>query len=194
MSDLWLLRHGETAWTILGRHTGRTDLELTPLGRQQAMVLGRRLGARPFALVLTSPLLRAHETCRLAGHGEVALLEPDLQEWDYGAYEGRTTVEIRAERPGWTIWDGGVPGGETIDEVAARADRVIARAAAAGGDVALFAHGHLLRVLGARWIGLPGAAGGGLALDTTSVSVLGLERERRVIRHWNEVGHLEERP
>jgi probable phosphoglycerate mutase len=194
MSDLWLLRHGETAWTILGRHTGRTDLELTPLGRRQAMVLGRRLGARPFALVLTSPLLRAHETCRLAGHGEVALLEPDLQEWDYGAYEGRTTVEIRAERPGWTIWDGGVPGGETIDEVAARADRVIARAAAAGGDVALFAHGHLLRVLGARWIGLPGAAGGGLALDTTSVSVLGLERERRVIRHWNEVGHLEERP
>jgi probable phosphoglycerate mutase len=194
MSDLWLLRHGETAWTILGRHTGRTDLELTPLGRRQAMVLGRRLGARPFALVLTSPLLRAHETCRLAGHGEVALLEPDLQEWDYGAYEGRTTVEIRAERPGWTIWDGGVPGGETIDEVAARADRVIARAAAAGGDVALFAHGHLLRVLGARWIGLPGAAGGGLALDTTSVSVLGLERERRVIRHWNEVGHREERP
>jgi probable phosphoglycerate mutase len=194
MSDLWLLRHGETAWTVLGRHTGRTDLDLTPLGRQQATLLGRRLGARPFALVLTSPLLRAHETCRLAGHGDVALLEPDLQEWDYGAYEGRTTVEIRAERPGWTIWDGGVPGGETIDEVAARADRVIARAAAAGGDVALFAHGHLLRVLGARWIGLPGAAGGGLALDTTSVSVLGLERERRVIRHWNEVGHLEERP
>jgi probable phosphoglycerate mutase len=194
MPDLWLLRHGETAWTVLGRHTGRTDLELTPLGRQQAALLRRRLGARTFALVLTSPLLRAHETCRLAGYGEVALVEPDLQEWDYGAYEGRTTVEIRAERPGWTIWDGGVPGGETIDEVAARADRVIARAAAAGGDVALFAHGHLLRVLGARWIGLPGAAGGGLALDTTSVSVLGLERERRVIRHWNEVGHLEERP
>ncbi len=194
MSDLWLLRHGETAWTVLGRHTGRTDLELTPLGRQQAALLGRRLGARPFALVLTSPLLRARETCRLAGHGDVALLEPDLQEWDYGAYEGRTTAEIRAERPGWTIWDGGVPGGETIDEVAARADRVIARAAAAGGDVALFAHGHLLRVLGARWIGLPGAAGGGLALDTASVSVLGPERERRVIRHWNEVRHLEERP
>lgn len=194
MSDLWLLRHGETAWTVLGRHTGRTDLELTPLGRQQAVLLRRRLGARTFALVLTSPLLRAHETCRLAGYGEVALVEPDLQEWDYGAYEGRTTVEIRAERPGWTIWDGDVPGGETIDEVAARADRVIARAAAAGGDVALFAHGHLLRVLGARWIGLPGAAGGGLALDTTSVSVLGLERERRIIRHWNEVGHLEERP
>jgi probable phosphoglycerate mutase len=194
MPDLWLLRHGETAWTVLGRHTGRTDIELTPLGRQQAVLLRRRLGARPFALVLTSPLLRARETCRLAGHGDVALLEPDLQEWDYGAYEGRTTVEIRAERPGWTIWDGGVPGGETIDEVAARADRVIARAAAAGGDVALFAHGHLLRVLGARWIGLSGAAGGGLALDTTSVSVLGLERERRVIRHWNEVCHLEERP
>jgi probable phosphoglycerate mutase len=194
MPDLWLLRHGETAWSILGRHTGRTDVELTPLGRQQAALLGRRLGARPFALVLTSPLIRAHETCRLAGYGEVALLEPDLQEWDYGAYEGRTTAEIRAERPGWTLWDRGVPGGETIDEVAARADRVIARAAAAGGDVALFAHGHLLRVLGARWIGLPGSAGGGLALDTTSVSVLGLERERRVIRHWNDVRHLEERP
>jgi probable phosphoglycerate mutase len=194
MPDLWLLRHGETAWSILGRHTGRTDVELTPLGRQQAALLGRRLGARPFALVLTSPLIRAHETCRLAGYGEVALVEPDLQEWDYGAYEGRTTAEIRAERPGWTLWDRGVPGGETIDEVAARADRVIARAAAAGGDVALFAHGHLLRVLGARWIGLPGSAGGGLALDTTSVSVLGLERERRVIRHWNDVRHLEERP
>lgn len=194
MSDLWLLRHGETAWNVLGRHTGRTDVELTPLGRQQAALLARRLGARPFALVLTSPLIRAHETCRLAGYGEVALVEPDLQEWDYGAYEGRTTAEIRAERPGWTLWDRGVPGGETIDEVAARADRVIARAAAAGGDVALFAHGHLLRVLGARWIGLPGSAGGGLALDTTSVSVLGLERERRVIRHWNDVRHLEERP
>jgi probable phosphoglycerate mutase len=157
-------------------------------------MLGRRLGARPFALVLTSPLFRAHETCKLAGYSDAALLEPDLEEWDYGAYEGRTTAEIREERPGWTIWNGGVPEGETIDEVAERADRVIARAAGAGGDVALFAHGHLLRVLGARWIGLPGDAGGGLALDTTSVSVLGLERERRVIRRWNEVCHLEGTP
>ena len=194
MSDLWLLRHGETPWTVLGRHTGRTDLELTSRGRQQAALLGRRLGARPFALVLTSPLTRAHETCRLAGYGEAALTEPDLLEWDYGAYEGRTTAEIRAERPGWAIWEAGVPGGEAIEQVASRADRVIARAAAAEGDVALFAHGHLLRILAARWLGLAGGAGGALALDTTSVSVLGLERGRRVIRHWNEVCHLEGTP
>ena len=194
MSDLWLLRHGETPWTLLGRHTGRTDLELTSRGRQQAALLGRRLGARPFALVLTSPLTRAHETCRLAGYGEAAQTEPDLLEWDYGAYEGRTTAEIRAERPGWAIWEAGVPGGEAIEQVASRADRVIARAAAAEGDVALFAHGHLLRILAARWLGLAGGAGGALALDTTSVSVLGLERGRRVIRHWNEVCHLEGTP
>jgi len=194
MSDLWLLRHGETPWTVLGRHTGRTDLELTERGRRQAALLGRRLGNRPFALVLSSPLVRAHETCRLAGYGEAAAVEPDLQEWDYGAFEGRSTDQIRGERPGWNIWEAGVTGGETIEEVARRADRVIARASAADGDVALFAHGHLLRILAARWLGLPPSAGGSFALDTTSVSVLGIERERRVMRHWNEVCHLVEAP
>jgi probable phosphoglycerate mutase len=190
MSELWLLRHGETPWTLLGRHTGRTDLGLTDRGREEAAALGVRLAGRRFAVVLTSPLARARETCRLAGYGEVALVEPDLQEWDYGEYEGRTAAEIRAERPGWDIWEAGVSGGESIEQVAARADRVIGRATAAGGDVALFAHGHLLRILAARWLGLPGAVGGGLALDTSSVSVLGTERERRVIRRWNEGRHL----
>ena len=194
MPDLWLLRHGETPWTLLGRHTGRTDLELTERGRKQAALLGRRLAGRPFALVLTSPLVRAHETCRLSGYGNVALIERDLQEWDYGAYEGRTTPEIRVGDPTWTIWDGGVPGGERVEDVGERADRVIARAAVAAGDVALFAHGHLLRILAARWLGLPAGAGGALALDTTSVSVLGIERGRRLIRHWNEICHLEETP
>jgi len=188
---LWLLRHGETPWTILGRHTGRTDLALTPRGEQQAAALGSRLRRCRFDLVLTSPLLRAKETARLAGYGERAIAEPDLREWDYGGYEGKTTAEIRVEQPSWTIWEAGAPGSEAPSDVGRRADRVIARALAVEGDVALFAHGHLLRVLAARWLGLPPSAGGLLALDTASVSVLGLERERRVIRHWNEICHLE---
>jgi len=192
MPDLWLLRHGETSWSVTGQHTGRTDVALTARGRAQAAALGRRLAGRRFALVLTSPLARAHETCRLAGFGAVAVVDPDLQEWDYGAFEGRTAEEIRAEHPAWTIWDGGVPGGESIEAVAARADRVIARSVAEAGDVALFAHGHLLRVLTARWLGLPARAGALLALDTASISVLGAELERRLIRHWNEPCHLEE--
>jgi broad specificity phosphatase PhoE len=198
MSDatptLWLLRHGETAWTVLGRHTGRTDLPLTPRGEAEAVALGRRLHGRSFGLILTSPLVRASDTCRIAGYGATATRESDLQEWDYGIFEGKTTAEIRVGEPNWTIWEAGAPGGETPDEVAARADRVIARALAVDGDVALFAHGHLLRVLAARWVGLPPAAGGSLALDTASLSVLGLERERRVIRHWNEICHLGDGP
>ncbi len=189
---LWLLRHGETPWTILGRHTGRTDLALTPRGEEQAVALGRRLGGRPFGLILTSPLVRARDTCRLAGYGAIATPEPDLQEWDYGALEGKTTAGIRVEQPMWTLWEAGAPRGETPGDVAVRADRVIARALAADDDVALFAHGHLLRVLAARWLGLPPSAGGSLALDTASVSLLGMERERRVIRHWNEICHLED--
>lgn len=195
MSDttptLWLLRHGETPWTILGRHTGRTDLALTRRGEQEAAALSSRLGRHRFDLVLTSPLLRAKETSRLAGYGERAIAELDLQEWDYGAYEGRTTAEIRIEQPSWTIWEAGAPGGEAPSDVGRRADRVIARALAVDGDVALFAHGHMLRVLAARWLGLPPSAGGSLALDTASVSVLGFERERRVIRLWNEICHLQ---
>jgi probable phosphoglycerate mutase len=145
-------------------------------------------------MILTSPLVRASDTCRIAGYGATAAPEADLREWDYGTFEGKTTAEIRVREPNWTIWEAGAPGGETPDEVAARADRVIARARAVDGDVALFAHGHLLRVLAARWVGLPPASGGSLALDTASLSVLGLERERRVIRHWNEICHLGDGP
>lgn len=189
---LWLLRHGETPWTVAGRHTGRTDVPLTPRGERQALALAHRLADRSFTLVMTSPLARARDTCRLAGHGECAVVESDLQEWDYGAYEGKTTAEIRQFAPSWTVWTAGAPHGETPADVAVRADRVIARARSAGGHVALFAHGHLLRALAARWIGLPPGAGGALALDTASVSQLSLEHERPVISHWNEICHLVE--
>jgi broad specificity phosphatase PhoE len=183
--DIWIVRHGETDWSRMGRHTGRTDTPLTAAGVQEAMALRRRVGGRNFALVLSSPLSRAWETCRLAGYGDVARAEDDLREWDYGVYEGRTTAEIQRETPGWTIWDGEVPGGETAAEVGRRADRVIRRATESGGDVALFAHGHLLRVLAARWLGLGPTGGRLFALGTSSIGVLGYEREARVIRAWN---------
>lgn len=192
MSDLWLIRHGETEWAVSGRHTGLTNLTLTPRGVRQGELLAMRLRGKTFAQVFTSPLVRAAETCRIAGYGDQALTDPDLVEWDYGAYEGRTTAEIRREVPGWILWDAGAPGGESAEQVGARADRVIARCLEVGGDVALFAHGHLLRVLAARWLGLPPSAGRALSLHTTSVSILSLEREERVIRHWNEVCHLKE--
>ena len=180
-----LVRHGETEWSRDGRHTGRTDIPLTGEGRRQAGALGSRLAGCPFALVLTSPMSRARETCELAGQGGQVRVTDDLLEWDYGDYEGRRTSEIRAERPAWTLWRDGVPGGESPAEVGRRADRVIARARAAGGAVALFAHGHVLRVLAARWVGLPPAGGAHLALDTATVSVLGWERESPVIARWN---------
>lgn len=183
--EIWLIRHGETEWSLSGAHTGRTDIPLTAAGAQQAAGIKGYLAGRRFALVLTSPLQRARETCRLAGYGGAAQMEPDLREWDYGAYEGRTSAEIQKEAPGWTIWTGAVPEGETIQQVAARAGRVIGRAAAAGGDVALFAHGHLLRVLAACWLQVAPDAGRLLALDTASVSILGYERETRVITRWN---------
>ena len=185
-ATIWLVRHGETEWSLSGRHTGRTDVPLTATGRQQAEALGRRLDRRPFALVLTSPLLRARETCRLAGYGDAAVSTGDLVEWDYGRYEGRTTDEVRAERPGWSIFQNGVEGGETIDEVATRSRRVIERAAAVtGGDVLLFAHGHVLRVVAATWLGLPPDAGRLFALRTATLSILGYERETRVLSVWN---------
>ncbi len=184
-SQLWLIRHGETEWSLSGAHTGRTDLPLIAKGKERAAALGRYLAGTPFALVLTSPLQRARETCRIAGYGDAAQIEPNLSEWDYGTYEGRTTADIRAEVPDWDLWTMGVPGGETIDQVAARARLVIERASAAGGDAALFAHGHILRILTACWLELPPAAGRLFALDTATVSVLGYERESRVIRHWN---------
>lgn len=185
---VWLVRHGETEWSRGGRHTGRTDIPLTDVGNAQAEALGRRLAGHPFALVLTSPRSRATETARLAGFGGVALADQDLAEWDYGALEGRRTAEIDDVYPGWTIWTGPWPGGETAAQVSARADRVLARCmdAALSGDVLLFGHGHMLRVLAARWLQLPGASGGMFGLSTGTVSVLGSEHERPIIETWNE--------
>ena len=185
MAELWLIRHGETKWSLSGAHTGRTDIPLTANGLAQASALGRHLGNKVFALVLTSPLQRALHTCEAAGFGVRAEVEPNLHEWDYGDYEGRTTHEIHERNPQWSLWRDGGPGGESPAQVAARADAVIAHAAAAAGDVALFSHGHLLRVLTARWLGLDAAAGRLFALGTASLSTLGYERESRVITRWN---------
>jgi broad specificity phosphatase PhoE len=184
-SSVWLVRHGETAWSRSGQHTGRTDIAMTTDGERQAAALAARLAGRPFALVLTSPLARARETARLAGYGAVAVPTDDLREWDYGEYEGRTTADIRRELPEWSVWTGGVPGGETVDEVGARVRRVIERARNAGGDVALFGHAHALRILAACWLGLAPADGRHFKLDAASISVLGYERETTVIAHWN---------
>lgn len=180
-----LARHGETEWSLSGQHTGRTDIPLTANGEEGAKRLAPALAQWEFALVLTSPLQRARETCRLAGLGDRAEVRDDLLEWDYGEYEGRTTADIRTERPGWSIFADGVLGGETVDEVGRRADRLIAEAAAAGGDVVMFAHGHILRILTARWLGLDAAAGRLFALSPATLSVLAYERETRVIQEWN---------
>jgi broad specificity phosphatase PhoE len=180
-----LVRHGETEWSSSGRHTSFTEVALTAHGRAEARSLVDRLAGIDFALVLTSPRQRARDTCELAGHGGVAEVTNDLAEWDYGAYEGRTTDEIRRNVPDWTIFSHGTPDGETAAAVAARADRVIERACEANGVVALFSHGHFLRVLGARWIGLPASAGALFALDPATLSLLGHERDQRVLREWN---------
>jgi broad specificity phosphatase PhoE len=185
-----LVRHGETDWSRTGRHTGRTDVPLTSEGRRQAALTGSRLRHRVWSLVLTSPLSRASETCRLAGFGDRSELDPDLLEWDYGEYEGLTTAAIRAVRPTWRLWTDGCPGGEQAADVAARADRVIARCRAASGDVAVFAHAHLLRVLGARWVDADPTFGANLALSTGSISFLGWERDTAVISGWNDTSHL----
>ncbi len=182
---LWIVRHGETEWSRARRHTGRTDLPLTAEGERQARALQPLLAAPRFAIVLTSPLRRAQDTCRLAGFGEAARENEDLAEWDYGLYEGRTLEEIHGLDPGWTIWTGAVPGGETAEQVAARADRAIAAALEPGGDALIFSHGHLLRVLAARWLGLPAAEGRRLALDPATIGILGHERAARVVRTWN---------
>ncbi len=180
-----LVRHGETEWSRAGRHTSRTDVPLTDEGRRAAAALAAPLGARVFGLVLTSPSTRARDTCALAGFGAVARVDDDLREWDYGDFEGRTTADIRAEDPGWSLWSDGAPGGENADAVAARADRVIIRIREANGDVLVFAHAHLLRVLAVRWVGLAAADGARLALTPARVSVLGYERETAVIEQWN---------
>ncbi len=185
MPEIWLVRHGETEWSRTGRHTGRTDVPLAPAGVEQALALRERLASRRFALVLSSPLQRARETCRLAGLGDAAHLRDDLLEWSYGAYEGRTAAEIRGEVPGWTIWTGEVPGGESADDVAARARRLITEVVAAPGDVALFGHGHVLRVLTACWLELSPREGRRFALGTAGIGVLGHENGTRVVRSWN---------
>jgi probable phosphoglycerate mutase len=188
--EIWLFRHGETEWSKSGQHTGRTDLPLIDEGRRRAEALGRNLAGRRFALVLSSPLVRALDTCRLAGYGDQVQLTDDLLEWDYGAYEGRRTADIRKERPGWLLWKDGVPGGETVEQVGARAQAVIERAVAADGDVALFSHGHILRVLGACWLGLAPVGGQLFALGTAALCRLGYEHDYRVIHVWNQDSQL----
>jgi broad specificity phosphatase PhoE len=183
--EIWLMRHGETEWSRSGQHTSRTDLPLTPDGEKRAVAVKKILSGKQFALVLSSPMRRALETSRLAGYD--AETSDDLREWDYGKYEGLTTREIQKKVPQWTIWTGDPAGGETIGQVGARADRVISRALQANGDVALFGHGHMLRVLGARWGGLAPDAGRVLGLSTGSVSVLGWEHASRVLQLWNRI-------
>ena len=183
--NVWLVRHGETEWSESGQHTGRTDLPLTPEGEKHAREMSNFLSGRDFALVLSSPMRRALETCRLMGYGDAAIIDPNLREWDYGEYEGLTTAQIQSARPGWSLWKDGVIHGESIEQVAARAQTVIDRALGASGDVLLFAHGHILRILAACWLNLPPEAGRLFALSTASVSTLGYEHENRVITHWS---------
>jgi probable phosphoglycerate mutase len=183
--NVFAIRHGETAWSLSGQHTGTTDIPLTDNGRQLAERMRPVLANETFALVLVSPMERARETCELAGFGGGAVTDHDLMEWNYGEYEGLTPKQIRNVAPDWLIFRDGCPGGEAPEQVGTRVDRVIARARAAEGDVALFAHGHVLRVLAARWLGLGPESGALLALGTGTLSVLGYERETRVIRRWN---------
>jgi broad specificity phosphatase PhoE len=197
-TELWLVRHGETEWSADGRHTSVTDIPLTEHGRERARELKEYFAGRKFAAVLVSPKQRARETCAIAGYGDVAQVDDDLQEWNYGESEGKTTKQMRDKYgPGWSVWSSPILGGENVEQVGERADRVIVRAlasieaaqtsgAADGANrVALFAHAHILRILAARWIGLPAVDGKMLALATGSVSVLGFEREQRVIERWN---------
>ncbi|WP_406257643.1 histidine phosphatase family protein [Streptomyces nigra] len=190
-----LARHGQTSWSLAGKHTGRTDIPLLEEGRRGAKLLGERLHRAPFdgladVEVRTSPLSRARETCDLAGFGERARDWDTLMEWDYGDYEGMTPAEIQAVRPGWLIWRDGVPGGESLAEVTARADEVVARAREADRDVLVFAHGHVLRSIGARWLGLPLDFGSRLRLNPTALSVLGWAYGEPAIESWNDLGHL----
>ncbi len=189
---VYLARHGETAWSLSGRHTGRTDLPLTERGERDAARLGERLKGLAFSRVLTSPLRRAARSCELAGFGTVAEVDSDLVEWDYGEYEGRRTAEIWENRPGWNLFRDGCPGGETPEQVGARADRVVRRVRAVRGDVLIFSSGHFLRVLSARWVGLAPGAGGCFVLDTASLCELGYEHglSEPVIRLWNDTAHL----
>jgi len=192
LSVIYLARHGETAWTISGQHTGRTDLPLTERGEHNAMRLGERLKGLSFAKVFTSPLQRARRTCELAGFGSVAEIDPALVEWDYGEYEGLRSDQILAKRPDWQLFRDGCPGGESPEQIGARADRVVNRVRALSGNVLLFSSGHFLRVLAARWVGLPPAGGRYFLLSTASLSALGYEHDlsEPVVRFWNDTGHV----
>lgn len=183
--NLFAFRHGETAWSLTGQHTGTTDIPLTDNGRRRAAQMKPMLAREAFALVLVSPLQRARETCALAGFGDAAVVDPDLVEWNYGAYEGVTSAQIQKSVPGWLIYRDGCPGGEAPEQVAARADRVIARARAIGADVALFAHRHVLCVLAARWLGLSAGAGQHFVLDTATMSTLGYYHDVPAVKIWN---------
>ena len=191
---VYLARHGETAWSLTGQHTGMTDLSLTEHGEETARRLGKRLKELAFTKVFTSPLQRARQTCELAGFGPVAEIDPDLAEWNYGQYEGRRGVDIRAERPGWNLFVDGCPGGETPRQVSDRADRIVGRLRATNGDVLLFTSGHFIRVLTTRWLGLePTANSRYFMLSTASLSALGYETDlsRPVIRFWNDTRHVD---
>jgi broad specificity phosphatase PhoE len=190
LNELWLARHGETEWSLSGRHTGRTDIPLTANGERQAAALGERLRGVEFALVLTSPLERARRTAELAGFGDRLELDADLVEVDYGEYEGRTTAEIQRARPGWDLWRDGCPGGETIAEAARRAERALARARAAGGPVLLVGHAHLTRTLASRALTLSPDHGRHLALDPASLSIVGGEHATPALWLWNDASHL----
>jgi len=190
---IYLARHGETAWTLSGQHTGTTDLPLTEHGEQNARRLGERLKRLTFAKVFASPLQRARKTCELAGFGSVAEIDPDLVEWNYGEYEGLTSAQIHATRPDWKLFRDGCPGGETLAQIGARADRVVARVRAIQGNVLLFSSGHFLRVLGARWLGLDASGGQFFLLSTAALSELGYEHDltEPVIRLWNDTSHVQ---
>ena len=183
--NVFCIRHGETEWSLSGQHTGVTDIPLTDNGRELARLLRPVLARQRFALVLVSPRQRARETCALAGLSEIAVVDPDLAEWNYGTYEGITSAQIHQDHPGWMVFRDGCPEGEAPDEVGVRVDRVISRAVAAGGDVALFAHGHVLRVLAARWIELPPGEGQRFRLDTGTLSILGYYHDARAVHVWN---------
>lgn len=183
--EIWLMRHGETEWSASGAHTSRTDLPLLPAGIKQAEELKAKLHGRNFALVLVSPMQRARETCRLAGYADKAEITDDLKEWDYGLYEGRSTAQIRKDRPNWSLWRDGVLEGESVEDVGIRVKRILDRCREVDGDVAIFAHGHVLRILTAVWLDLLPAEGKLFALNTATISVLGYEHQYKVIRRWN---------
>jgi probable phosphoglycerate mutase len=183
--EVWLIRHGQTEWSRIGRHTGATDLPLTEEGRRAARLLRPALAAERFAAVLTSPLRRARETCELAGLGDRAGIDPDLAEWNYGDYEGLTHEEIEKRTPGWLLFEHGCPGGESPEQIRLRLDRLVGKVRAMAGNVVLFAHGHILRALAARWVGLPVSKGSHFVLDTATLSTLGYHREIPAVKRWN---------